>query len=58
MTQEERIAHAKKILDFQFAEYMYWKNGGDKYSKEAAMWAARWCASKDMYELLTGESAV
>ncbi len=58
MTNEERIAHAKKIMDFQFSEYLYWKEKGDNYSNEAATWAARWCASKDMYELLTGESAI
>lgn len=55
MTMEERLAHAKKIMDFQFGEYLYWCGNDGEDSFNAALWCARWRASADMYELLTGE---
>lgn len=55
MTNEERIAKAKKNIDFMWGEVEFWlkKEGVD--SLHTAFWMARWVAAKEMYELLTGE---
>lgn len=55
MTNEERIAKAKKNIDFMWGHVEFWlkKEGVD--SLQTALWTARWVAAKDMYNLLTGE---
>lgn len=55
MTNEERIAKAKKNIDFMWGEVEFWLKKDGMDSVQTAHWMARWVAAKEMYELLTGE---
>ena len=56
MTNEERIANARKHVDFLWGEVEYWLKKDGKDSQMVTIWRSRWVAAKDMYELLTGEN--
>lgn len=55
MTNEERIANARKYVDFLWGEVEYWLKKEGEDSQMVKVWNARWVAAKDVYELLTGE---
>ena len=58
MTNEERIAKAKKNLDFMWGEFEFWLEKEGEDSLHTALWIARWVAAKDMYNLLSGDNYI